>query len=378
MSGTDGIEIRKGISREPADIVCADGAASSERQRGRSGNGRVTISDIALEARVSKTAVSFAFNMPGRLSKQTAEHILAVARRMGYTPNPIARSLNTRRTNAIGLIVPQDIPEVMRNPFFAELMRGVGEVCKCGGFSLMLIPPMRGSLVDATYAALVDGCLVIGLEYDDPVVKALTQRRIPFVMVDTDAPAHVASVNVDDCAGACMAMKHLLDLGHRRISIISMDSHVACFEEYHGILRQRMQGYAAALAEHGLSLRSPGICVLECEPSVEGGRHVFEQLRALSPMPTAAAVLGDAMAWGLIEAARSHGVAVPKDLAVVGFDDLPASHLMQPALTTVRQPAVEKGRRAAELFLELLHSDGAAVPKHIMLPVELVVRESSV
>jgi DNA-binding LacI/PurR family transcriptional regulator len=367
MSVTDGIEAMNG----------SNGGAGVVRRRGRSGSGRVTISDIAQEARVSKTAVSFAFNMPGRLSKQTTEHILAVARRMGYTPNPIARSLNTRRTNAIGLIVPQDIPDVLRNPFFAEFMRGVGEVCKRGGFSLMLIPPMRGSLVDATYAALVDGCLVLGLEYDDPVVKALTQRRIPFVMVDADAPAHVASVNVDDCAGARMAMKHLLDMGHRRIAVASLDSHNARFEDYRGVLRRRMNGYAAALAEYGLTLRSPGIYVHECDPSIEGGRRVFDLLRSHSPAPTAVAVLSDAIAWGIIEAARLNAVSIPRELAVVGFDDLLASHLMQPALTSVRQSAVEKGRRAAELFVELLRTDGSCDPQHVILPVELVVRESS-
>jgi len=367
MSGTEGIEAING----------GNGGAGLVRRRGRAGSGRVTISDIAQEARVSKTAVSFAFNMPGRLSKQTTEHILAVARRMGYTPNPIARSLNTRRTNAIGLIMPQDIPDVLRNPFFAELMRGVGEVCKRGGFSLMLIPPMRGSLVDATYAALVDGCLVLGLEYDDLVVKALIQRHIPFVMVDADAPAHIASVNVDDCAGARMAMKHLLDMGHRRIAVASLDSRVSRFEDYRGVLRRRMNGYAAALAEYGLTLRSPGIYVHECDPSVEGGRRVFDLLRAHSPAPTAVVALSDAIAWGIIEAAHLNSVSIPRDLAVVGFDDLPASHLMQPALTSVRQSAVEKGRRAAELFVDLLRTDGLCDPQHVILPVELIVRQSS-
>jgi DNA-binding LacI/PurR family transcriptional regulator len=368
MSATDGIDFRNNGNGNGQTL---------QRRRGRNGSGRVTISDIAHEARVSKTAVSFAFNMPGRLSKQTTEHILAVARRMGYTPNPIARSLNTRRTNAIGLIVPQDIPDVLRNPFFTEFMRGVGEVCKRGGFSLMLIPPMRGSLVDATYAALVDGCLVLGLDYDDPVVRALSQRKIPFVMVDTDAPPHIASVNVDDCTGARMAMKHLLDLGHRRIAIVSLDSKVSRFEDYHGVLRRRMNGYAAALSDYGLSLRSPGISVHECEPSVEGGRRAFHQLRAHTPTPTAVAVLSDAIAWGLIEAARMNNVSIPRELAVVGFDDLPASRLMQPALTTVRQSAVEKGRRAAELFVDLLRTDGACDPQHVILPIELIVRESS-
>lgn len=362
-----------------AQVVAPTAAPATgfQRRRSRASNGRVTISDIARQAGVSKTAVSFAFNMPGRLSKETTEHILTVAKQMGYTPNPIARSLNTRRTNAIGLIVPQDIPDVMQNPFFAELMRGIGEVCKAEGLSLMLIPPMRGSLVDATYSALIDGCIVTGLEVDDPVVKALAQRRIPFVMIDTDAPADINSVNIDDCEGARLAMLHLLEKGHRRITILSMTSFTGRIEDYRGVLKHRMDGYIAALGEYGLTLRSPGITLMECEASVDGGRRAFSLLRLQDPLPTAVVALSDVIAWGVIDAARQHNVVIPGDLAVVGFDDLPASHLMQPALTTVRQPAVEKGKRAAELFVELLRGDGAADPQRVVLPVELVVRESS-
>ena len=111
---------------------------------------RVTINDIAKQAGVSKTAVSFAFNMPGRLSSETAQRILDIARQLGYAPNPIARSLNTRRTNAIGVIVPQDISDAFSNPFFAQLVRGIGHVCNLEGMSLMVVPPMRGSLLEAT------------------------------------------------------------------------------------------------------------------------------------------------------------------------------------------------------------------------------------
>jgi DNA-binding LacI/PurR family transcriptional regulator len=370
----DGVSVPE-IKAPPTHVQVAP---RPRRRRGRQPvPGRVTISDIARQAGVSKTAVSFAFNMPGRLSKETTEHILEVARQMGYTPNPIARSLNTRRTNAIGLIVPQDIPDVMQNPFFAELMRGVGEVCREAGLSLMLIPPMRGSLVDATYAALVDGCIVTGMDPDDPVVKALVQRRIPFVMIDTDAPESIASVNIDDADGARLALGHLLDRGHRSIALLSFESNSGSISEYRGTLRRRFDGFGQALVAHGLGLTSPGISVLETACSVDGGRLALDQLLLISPRPTAVVALSDAIAWGVMAAAAEHGLRVPEDLAVVGFDDLPASGLVHPPLTSVRQPAVAKGRRAAELFVELVRCDGNCQPKHEVLPVELIVRASS-
>jgi DNA-binding LacI/PurR family transcriptional regulator len=356
----------------------ADGARVdlAVRRRARA-NGRVTISDIARQAGVSKTAVSFAFNMPGRLSKETTAKVLEIARQMGYAPNPIARSLNTRRTNAIGLIVPQDIAEVMANPFFAELMRGIGDVCKEAGYSLMLIPPMRGSLLDATYAALVDGCIVSGLDADDPVVLSLVQRRVPFVMLDTDAPPHIASVNVDDCSGAEAAMRHVLDKGHREIAILALRSPTGSVNDYTGTLRRRLDGFDAALQAYGLTLTSPGVRVIECDATVDGGRNGFDLAMTADRRPSAMLCLSDAIAWGVLEAARERGLRLPDDLAVTGFDDLPPSKLMFPALTTVHQPTREKGRRAAEVFLEVLRTDGEAEPERVVLPVELRIRDSA-
>jgi DNA-binding LacI/PurR family transcriptional regulator len=353
--------------------------AAQRRPRARA-SGRVTISDIAQEAGVSKTAVSFAFNVPGRLSKATTEHILAVAKRIGYTPNPIARSLNTRRTNAIGLLVPQDIPQVMANPFYAELMRGIGEVCKSEGLSLMLVPPMRGSLVDATYAALIDGCIIAGLEADDPVVQALDQRRMPCVMVDADPLPHIASVTIDDVGGAYLALKHLLDNGHRNIAIATFHAAqggAVAVDQYQGTIKRRFAGFERALAEQGLSLHSTEISILASDVSVDGGRDVLARLLGRSMLPSAVLCLSDAIAWGVIDACRAQGICVPGQMSVVGFDDLLPSSLLSPALTTVRQPTIEKGRRAAELFLELLRCNGECDAQHVMLPVELIVRESS-
>ncbi len=357
-------------------VAAANKEPPARRRRAPRRAGRVTISDIAERAGVSKTAVSFAFNVPGRLAKQTSERILEVARQMGYMPNPIARSLNTRRTHAIGLIVPQNIPDVMKNPFFAELMRGIGEVCTREGMSLILIPPMLGSLVDATYTALMDGCIVTGLEADDAVVRALTQRNIPFVMIDADAP-HVTSVLIDDFDGAHMAMRHVLERGHRNITMVSFRSRTGRVADFSGTIKRRLDGYLAALAERGLSLQSPGISLMETDLSLEGGASAFDRLLETSPMPTAVVAFSDVIAWGVMEAAKRHGMRVPEDLVLIGFDDLPASRLIHPGLTTVRQGVVKKGRQAAELFIAKLRGEDSGKPQRVVLPVELVIRSSS-
>jgi alanine racemase len=314
--------------------------------------------------------------MPGRLSAETTRHILEVARRLGYTPNPIARSLNTRRTNALGVIVPQDIPTVLSNPFFAELMSGIGEVCDAEGMSLMVVPPMRGSLVDATYAALVDGCIVTGLGPEDKAVRALRLRQIPFVMIDVDAPVGITSIRIDDCDGGYMSMKHVLDHGHRQIAIVSFESFTGKVEDYMGTLKHRFDGFRKALREHGLALNSPDIHVLECACNIEGGRDAFQRLMSYTPRPTAIVALSDIIAYGFIEAAHDASVHIPEDFSVVGFDDIGSSRLIQPPLTTVHQPIREKGKRAAEMFIGILRDRGPAEPEHVMLPVTLVERSS--
>ncbi len=344
------------------------------RRRARTSQ-RVTINDIAKRAGVSKTAVSFAFNMPGRLSERTTQHILQVAREMGYTPNPIARSLNTRRTNTLGVLLPQDIPAVLRNPFFAELLSGIGEVCNTYGHSLLLVPPLRGSLVEATYAALVDGCIVTGLETHDPAMRALKQRRIPFVMVDVEPEEDIPAVSVDDATGAYLAMKHVLEMGHRRIGIASFVSFTGRLEDYTGTLRRRFDGYLRALREHGLSLDDHQVRLVECSCDLEGGKLAFHQFWNSGARATAIVALSDIIAFGVIQAAAEQGVHVPGDLSVVGFDDIAVSRLVHPPLTTVRQPIREKGKRAAEMFIQLLHHERLEQTS-MRLPVEFVVRQS--
>ncbi len=336
---------------------------------------RVTINDVAERAGVSKTAVSFAFNDPSRLSEATVQKILEVARELGYAPHPIARSLNTGRTGVLGLLLPQDIPTILENPFFIEFIGGIGRICDEQGLSLLLAPPVKGSMLKAVNHAAVDGFVVIGLEPQDPVVSILRQRHVLFVMVDSEPLDGVPSINIDDYGGARAAMMHAINYGHRRIAIVAFESgKEGRWREYTGTLRWRLAGYLEALATVGLSLDEPDVQILECENSIEGGAEAFRRLWQAFSRPTVALAMSDIIALGVMGAAREQGLEVPRDLSVIGYDDIPEAQRANPPLTTVRQPMIDKGEQAAELLVETLR--GEPTSERRTLPTELIVRAS--
>src|SRR5438067_13779260 len=183
---------------------------------------RVTITDVAMAAGVSKTAVSFAFNNPEKLGHATVERVLQVADGLGYAPHPAARALSLRRSGTIGVLIPQRLSTVFANPFLSELIQGLGELCEKHDLSLLLVPPLDGSLEGAIRQASVDGFVSLGLSPDDHALETLRRTRIPTVLVDSESsPAHPA-VNVDDMGGAEASAHHLLDLGHVEFAIIGL------------------------------------------------------------------------------------------------------------------------------------------------------------
>lgn len=336
---------------------------------------KVNIKDIASKAGVSKTAVSFAFNSPARLSAATLKHILTIAEEMGYSPNPVARSMSTGRTGAIGLLVPQPINEIIRNPHFPELIEGIGDVCTHSGLSLMLVPPLKGSMRRAIANAAVDGFITLGLEEDKATMVVVRQYRVPFVTVDSDPIEGVPAINVDDAGGACQAMQHVLELGHRQIAILAIRSgKQGHYKEYVGTLGARMSGYLKALNQVGLSLNGRSVRLIECVSTEAGGIDGFQALWKSRRRPTAVVAMSDIIAIGVIKAAQDAGVRVPEDLSVVGFDNITLAGLIKPALTTVAQPSTEKGRLAASLLVKML--DAAVPPTHEVLPTQLIVRQS--
>lgn len=337
---------------------------------------KVTINDIAKAAGVSKTAVSFAFNAPDQLAPATVEHIHAIAERLGYSPDPIARSMTTKRTNTLGVLMPQDLALVLGNPFYSEFLRGVGRVCDDVGMTLLLVPPLQGSRLKAIPQAVADGFIVIGLELDRDEVQQLWRRNKPFVIVDGDAPEGVASVNVDDRSGAYQAMAYVLACGHRQIAIVAIESGKARWTEYTGTLGARMAGYQAALMEHGLALDALSVQIVESASTRAGGQAAFQRVWQVATRPTALVTMSDVIALGIMDAAAAAGVVLPDDLSVVGFDDLPEAQHTRPQLTTVRQPTEEKGRLAATLLVEAIVEREQI--QHVVLPTELVVRQSVV
>jgi alanine racemase len=341
----------------------------------RNADGVITISDIASKAGVSKAAVSYAFNTPARLAPQTVERILAIAEELGYSPNPVARSMSIGRTGTIGVLVPQPLDEVLGNPFFSEFLKGVAEVAGEADHPILLVSPVKGSVQRAVTGAAVDGFLTLGLETFRPTMHMLERRGLPYVMVDSDPMEGVACVNVDDEEGAYSAMSHLLGHGHRAIGILGIRSpQRGRWEKYSGTLHRRMTGYVQALAEYDMAVGESGVRLVECDVSAEGGRAGLQRFLKKGPVPTALVAMSDVIAIGALEAALEQGVQVPRELSIVGFDDILEASWVQPTLTTIRQPSKEKGRTAAALLLGLLAKSDA--PRNVVLSTELVERES--
>lgn len=338
---------------------------------------RPNIKDIADRAGVSKTAVSFAFNKPERLSQATLQHIMKIAEELGYTPDPLARSMTTRKTGAIGLLLPQPIPEIIRNPSIPEFIEGIGEVCTEAGLSLLLVPPLKGSIQRAIVNAAVDGILTLGLEEHKATMVVLRQRGVPYVTVDSDPISGAPAVNIDDELGACNVMRTVLQAGHRRISILAIRSgKLGHYQEYAGTLRHRVDGYLEALSEYGLTIDGRNVHLVECPSTEKGGEAGFQAIWKRKRHPTAIVAMSDIIAIGAMKAAQAEGIRVPEELSIAGFDDIPLAGLIRPALTTVAQPMNRKGRLAAELLIQTIN--GTAEPVHHLLPTELVIRESVV
>lgn len=338
---------------------------------------RPRIADVARKAGVSKTAVSFAFNSPERLSAETAARIREVAESLGYRPNPVARMLTQRQTMTLGVLTPQALAVIFSNPFFALFSEGVAQAAEELGYELHFISPLHGSLAMAMGRAMVDGVVAIGLSADHPEVGQIEAAGLPMVLVDSDdLPGH-SSVVVDDETGARAAAEHLIGLGHRDILILAVEGPQAAGiqPEHHGVSERRLRGYQAALDAAGIGLGSDH--VVAGRASLAGGVATFERALAAGIRPTAVLAMSDAMAIGAVRLARERGLRIPDDLSVVGFDDVDLAAHVDPPLTTVHQPIREKGAVAARLLLARISAGASHRPERVRLATELVVRSST-
>ena len=325
---------------------------------------------------MSKTSVSFAFNDPSRLSEATRDRILRIAAEVGYRPDPLARMLVNGRTHSLGILLPQDISQAMENPYYAQFLIGVGQVCHQEGYTLLLVPPLRNSMLDAIPYAAVDGFIVAGLERDRGEVAELERRGVPYVLVDSESTENLPSVEVDDRTGAAAMMSHLLELGHRRITVLAFDAGPdRGHEGFRGPLGRRMAGIDDALTAAGLTRQDVGLQVVEAPCTRAEGYKAGLRILDGQDRPTVVFALSDILAAGVLDAAYELGLDVPSQLSVAGYDDQPEAVWLRPRLTTVRQPIEAKGRVAADFLVSAIR--GNARHPHQKLHTSLIVREST-
>jgi DNA-binding LacI/PurR family transcriptional regulator len=343
----------------------------------------VTLQTLADRLGISRTTASNAFNRPDQLNPALRERVLALAAELGYAgPDPRGRALRSGRAGAIGVLLTEQLSYAFADPAAVATLRGLAEEAERVGISLSLLPaPFADDAADpsAVSRALVDGCFVYALPADHPSVHAALERHLPLVVADTPHIPGIPFVSIDDRAGARAAAQHLLDLGHRRLAVVSLrmrddggrgfaDSDRRCDPAYR-VTAERLAGYEEALSGAGLSLDEVPIY----EVHLNARTLAREAVPALlERKPTAVLGMSDEIALGVIDGALAAGVDVPHDLSVVGFDDIPGA--TPRALTTVRQPLVEKGRTAGRMLLEAI---AGHTPADVTLPTELVVRESA-
>jgi len=342
---------------------------------------RARIADVAKEAGVSKTAVSFAFNSPDRLNAVTSARIREVADALGYRPHPVARMLTQKNTMTIGLLTPQVLSVVFTNPFYAELCAGVAAATDGAGYGLLFVSPLHGSLIRAIGRATVDGFVAVSLGEDRPEVEQIRRAGLPMVLVDSGALPEHGSVESNDEVGARAAARHLLSLGHRQFAVIGIEPPDTpdLFEYSPGptetVASRRLTGYRQGLELGGIKLGSERIVVGPA--TFDGGVAAFHRIWEDGLRPTAILAMSDVMAVGVMWAVREVGLRVPEEISIVGFDDLDVAAHSNPPLTTVHQPIRRKGEEAARLLLRMIASPDLERPEHKTLDTRLIIRAST-
>lgn len=346
-----------------------------------------TLDDIASAVGVSRATVSNAFNRPDQLSARLREEVLNAAKRLGYAgPNPVARSLATRRTGAIAVMLDTSLSAAFSDPALSITLDAMANAVDPHGHALLLLPggDDGGPRADRVLAAQVDLAVAYSLADGAPALQAVQRRGLPLVVIDQPVVPGSARVGIDDRGGAAAAARHLLELGHRRFGVLSAQclstprgGPLAAAEALASRFRdnrERLYGYLDTLAEAGIGREEVPIWEisgLSREDAMNGALALLD----CGPRPTALLCMSDELALAALAAAARRGLGVPDDLSVVGFDDTPPARWAQPPLTTVRQDLVGKGRVAGELALHLL--TGGRTPEPAIVDTEFVVRDST-
>jgi DNA-binding LacI/PurR family transcriptional regulator len=336
------------------------------------GRQRPTIKTVAARAGVGRTTVSRVINGSELVSEKARAAVLAAIAELNYVPNSVARGLVTSRTNSVALVIPESESRLGSEPYFSAVIRGVSTALVTTRTQLQLVlvrdQAERDQLTESVAERRVDGVLLVSVHEHDPLPGLLEDMGLPTVLAGRRSPDESLShVHSDNAGGAETAVRHLLARGRRTIATISgpLDMDVA---------RSRLQGWREALEKAGHEAGER--LVVSADFTEEGGEAAMRSLLEQVPELDAVFIASDVMAVGALAELRKQGRSVPGEVAVVGFDDSIIARHSNPPLTSVRQPVEDIGNTIARILLEEI-SDPDVPRQHVVLPTELVVRESS-
>ena len=330
--------------------------------------GRASIRDVAARAGVSVTTVSHALNRTRFVSDEARAKVNEAAHALGYVPSEVARGLKQNTTRTLGMLVPNN-----SNPYFAEIIRGVEAHCYAAGYSLVLCNSNDDAHRQLDHLRVlserrVDGIVLVASGTDAEIVDSCKGLRLPLVLLDREIDSIDADlIEVDHATGAELATAHLLSVGHARVACIGGPDDLRPSQ-------QREAGWRRALAAAGINPRVDELVRGDFGP--QSGAAAMRRLLKSAHPPTAVFVCNDMMAFGALHVAHELDIDVPRDLSIVGFDDIELSAYTSPPLTTVAQPKQAIGVGAASLLLERLQG-GRTEPRRLILQPELRLRASS-
>lgn len=328
-----------------------------------------TIRDVARLAGVSTMTVSRVVNNSGYTSRETRLRVEQAVAELGYVPNAVARHLRSKRTKTLALVVSD-----ITNPFFTTIARGVEDVAGPRGFGVMFCNTDESETEETGYLRMliqrqVDGVLLVPASSSAEPLRLLRAHDVPVVVLDRRVRSGgVDQVRCDSEDGAHTLARHLIELGHRRIAMLSGRRSISTAVD-------RVGGYQRALTEAGIPV-DPQL-VRYGGYGLAGGFLMAQEVLATSPRPTALLAANNFIAFGALRALREVRLRVPDDMSLVCFDDLPEEWLIDPFLTVVDQPAYEMGRQAAELLFERLDAGVRTPSRSIIMPGKFIVRRST-
>lgn len=332
-----------------------------------------TLKDIARQLGISVSTVSYALNGGPRPVPETVrDQVLAVARELDYRPNSLARSMITGRTNTIAVILPRITPGILLSPYIQSILNGIVDACEPCEQDVLLHTSSRDvEPADAARKLLggrADGFVFIAPLHESMLEHEIASRGVPCVSISTRLDAEVPSFGTDNAGAVRTALEYLVSLGHRRIAhIAGADRFVESSE--------RLEAYLAFMRQHDLPVANGWI---ECGGfEIPMGREAARRMLVGADLPTAIFAANDESAVGVLEAARDLGIAVPRQLSVVGFDDASHATVVEPKLTTLRQPLGRMAGEGTEALVEWISTRSRPAVMHRLFAADLIVRGST-